>query len=86
MARATAADTADHIEQLQLMILGGEPNTAVSPLRESSALSPEHRVPRPPTPAEAQPCHTRGTEGRRRIHASSDHWPFIERDNWSLRR
>ena len=44
------------------------------------------RVPRPPTPAEAQPCHARSTEGSRRIHASSDPRTFVERDNWSLRR
>ena len=44
------------------------------------------RFPRSPTPAEAQPCHTRCAEGRGRIHASSHPRTFVERDNWSLRR
>ena len=39
------------------------------------------RFPRSPTPAEAQPCHTRCAEGRGRIHASSHARAFIERDH-----
>ena len=43
------------------------------------------RVPRPPTPAEAQPCHTRCAEGRGRIHASSHPRSLVECDYWALR-
>ena len=41
---------------------------------------------RSPTPAEAQPCHTRCAEGRGRIHASSHPRSLVKRDDWSLRR
>ena len=43
------------------------------------------RVPRSPTPAEAQPCHTRCAEGRGRIHASSHARSLVKRDYWALR-
>ena len=43
------------------------------------------RVPRSPTPTEAQPCHTRCAEGRGRIHASSHAWSLLECDYWALR-
>ena len=37
----------------------------------SSAAGVSRRVPRSPTPTEAQPCHTRCAEGRGRIHGRS---------------
>ena len=43
------------------------------------------RFSRSPTPAEAQPCHARGTERGRCLHSPGDARTFVERDNWSLR-
>ena len=48
-------------------------------------MGTSRRVPRPPAPTEAQPCHARGTEGSRCLHSPGDARALIEFDYGPLR-